>query len=161
MKKRLLLYASFGLFLTPAFGQDVSTSVLNSSGGEGKSGTMTIAWSVGEVVTETFQQGDVWLTQGLFQPEIIITSVKEIAGILYDIRVFPNPSRDLLNIRFDRHPGEKTTWWLFGQGGNVMKTGVLDGLTETFSLEELPAGIYFLRIISGQTELKVFKIVKQ
>jgi hypothetical protein len=87
--------------------------------------------------------------------------VEEIAGLVYDIQVFPNPAKDHINIRFDMPPGEKTTWSLFDMGGNAMKTGILDGITGIFSVQELPAGIYFLRITAGSKDLKVFKVVKQ
>ncbi|TVQ07413.1 MAG: T9SS C-terminal target domain-containing protein [Bacteroidetes bacterium] len=148
------------LLTTHSLGQSAGPSVVNSAGGQGESATMSIVWSVGEVVTETFQSEDRVLTQGVLQPEIIVTMVEDFAaGIRVD--VFPNPTRDRLTVSVKDFGGEELQFSLFDVSGTIVKKGYINGETETFPVVELSPGMYFLRIISGAKEIKVFKVVKQ
>lgn len=144
-----------------SWGQSAEPSVINSAGGQGESASMSIVWSLGEVVTETFRSEDKVLTQGLLQPEIIVTMVEDFdTGVSVD--VFPNPAREWLTIRAENFTGEELQFTLLDVSGNIVKRGYINGEAEkSLRVSDLSPGIYFLRIISGTDNIKAFKVVKQ
>lgn len=155
----------FSLFLTffagLTWGQSAEPSVVNSAGGQGESASMSIVWSLGEVVTETFQSEDKVLTQGLLQPEIIVTMVENFETRV-SVDVFPNPTREWLTIRSENFTGKELQFSLHDVSGNIVKRGYINGETEkSLRVSDLSPGIYFLRIISGADNIKAFKVVKQ
>lgn len=79
-------------------------------------------------------------------------------------RIFPNPTKGVFKISFDSQsslPYECTIYDVNGKEVLQKNLGVLNGLhTEDISLEEFPAGVYFVQLKSGS--LKSSKqIIKQ
>ena len=69
----LILSLLFGLIVSA---QSISPQVVASSGGEGSSGNASLSWTVGQIATETFSNGNVTLTQGFQQPiSVAITGI--------------------------------------------------------------------------------------
>ena len=77
-------------------------------------------------------------------------------------KIFPNPTIDLITIEMDKDLVSSTVdMALFGTLGEPLLTEKLTGETEhVFSLSGKPAGIYYIRLISGD-RTETMKIVKQ
>ncbi len=78
------------------------------------------------------------------------------------VDIFPNPTRDELNVNLAGFQGQATTLRLLnglGQEALGRNLGPVENVTETLSLKDLPKGVYYLRVESV-LEQRVFKVVK-
>ncbi|MBK7626454.1 MAG: T9SS type A sorting domain-containing protein [Bacteroidales bacterium] len=157
--KRLIfiLFAMFSVF--SVYGQ-VKQEVIASAGGYNTGGNLSISWTLGETIIPTFQNGNLILTHG-FQQQLIITSVEENIDILVNIKVFPNPASDNLNIRFEEPIDGEVVITIIDSQGRLIKTETIEATTteKQISLQELGGGVYFLRMTKGKL-VNVYKVVK-
>lgn len=75
-----------------------------------------------------------------------LTIDEELEGVA--VAVFPNPASNWINVRFD-DPGnrEDASYQLYDTHGRVIQTGTLDvSLIDQIRIEELPEGVYMIRI---------------
>jgi hypothetical protein len=152
------------LILSSAFlsGQTATPWVVNSSGGEASTETISITWSMGELITQTFYAGEKILTQGLLQPEILVSNlVENFDAKQLPIKVFPNPTMEHLNISLDDFSSRMLSYALYDIRGELVRSGNIQNSIETFSVVNLTPSVYFLRILEANKIIKVFKIVKQ
>lgn len=133
--------------------------VIAPAGSFHKQGDKSISWTLGEPVVESFVSTHKILTQGFHQSQITVTKVspESIPGL--SINVFPNPATNFLTIALD---GEYQDAELnfYDQAGHLLLKKYLNGARTEVSLESFTSGIYFLKVISENKELKTFKIVK-
>lgn len=80
------------------------------------------------------------------------------AAAFAGLRINPNPAQDILNIVL---PGqqEKMSVSLLSTDGRVLKTQTFNGTTASISMQQLPAGMYWLHIKTSQG-ITTRKIVK-
>jgi hypothetical protein len=88
-------------------------------------------------------------TPGCFESYIVAcgaTDVSENIGQEAEIDVFPNPTKDVLNIQFNGHTPRQIR--LFNQVGLQVRDlkNVNNQVQETLSLRDLTPGVYFLHI---------------
>jgi len=138
----------------------VKQEVIASAGGYNTSGNLSISWTLGETIIPTFQNGNLVLTHG-FQQQLIVTAVKENFDILVNIKVFPNPASDNLNIRFEEPIDGEVVITLIDSQGRLIKTETVESTTteKQINLQELGGGVYFLRMTKGKL-VNVYKVVK-
>jgi hypothetical protein len=120
-----------------------------------------MAFTIGEVVTETFGAGDLILTQGFHQTNLMVTSIEDLAAE-FQLRVFPNPTVDLLSIDAQRSP-ESFSLELMDTAGRplLLQRSMLNGTTHQINLSNYPPGIYLLRLrTEDRKNIQTFKIVK-
>ena len=78
--------------------QSLLSSVVGSAGDQFASASGSLEWTLGEIMTETYQQSNGYFTQGFQQPATIkITSLDEEED--KNVVVYPNPARDILNVK--------------------------------------------------------------
>jgi len=75
-----------------------------------------------------------------------------------NINVFPNPSKDLLYVN-GLSTGEKTNLRLIDVNGKIVKAVTTKAGNYIFTVNDLPAGTYFLQVING-TKIKTSKLIK-
>lgn len=84
-----------------------------------------------------------------------VNSLSEMQEI---IKIYPNPTNDVVNIRIDNGDGNAYHMDVIDQLGKVVKT--VDMLNRTsFTTREMNNGIYFLRIKNQSGMSKTFKLV--
>lgn len=71
--------------------------------------------------------------------------------------VFPNPAHDKIHIASER-PILSINYLLTNSTGNILSQGVLNSGKADLSIDDLPAGVYHLKI--GEDALNFFRIVK-
>ena len=101
--KRILLCvcATMGLFSISekADAQTLDRWVLGSAGEYFQGNGYSLSWTMGEAITETFNNYQFTLTQGFQQADkVTVTAIKEPLADLLDISVYPNPATDVLNV---------------------------------------------------------------
>lgn len=160
MKRSLLIF--FLVLSSLAASSQFKQDVIASAGGFNTAPGITISWTLGETIIPTFTSTDnsLILVHG-FQQQLIITAIKEDLGTLVDIQVFPNPASDNVNIRFGEAPDSEVNLTVISSQGKPVKVIVIEAATleKQVNLQELPAGIYYLRLTKGKLS-NVYKVVK-
>ena len=123
-------------------------------------GTASISWSLGEAVIQTLRTTDNIITQGFQQSRLTVTSVKEIPGLKMIISAFPNPTNSHINIKVDGEI-ENLTFTVYDINGRVVMHGRVESNPTQVSFHQQSSGIYFIRMLKDNQEVKTFRIVKQ
>lgn len=95
--------------------------------------------------------------------QIPVRPAGDIIANAPQVDIFPNPTRDEININLTGFQGQATNLRLLnglGQELMVRNMGEVENTTEVFSLNNLPKGVYYLRVESV-LEQRVFKVVKE
>ena len=138
----------------------VKQEVIASAGGYNVKDGLSISWTLGETIIPSFKKGDLILTHG-FQQQMIITTVEENIESVFNIKVFPNPASEIVNIQIETPVEGEIILTVIDAQGNLVKRDIIEStMTEKqVNLQDLPAGIYFLRLIRGKL-VNVYKVVK-
>jgi hypothetical protein len=153
------------LYIAVASGQDLKQQVLASAGGYNISGdnSISLSWTLGELVITTVESGggDLILTQGFQQTKMAITAVKVNKDLGIEVTVFPNPTSELVNIKFTAPLDGETLMFLTAPDGRqVMNSKIEPGMMlKQIDIHDLAAGTYYLRIQNG-LKYNVYKILK-
>jgi len=134
--------------------------VVTTSGGYGSSASAKVTWTIGEPVTETVTGTNSILTQGFNQGDLIITIIKdpELSGL--NIKAYPNPATDHLKISVGNSDLDYLDYILFDIRGQVIKKNKLKGVQSEIPMGNLVPSTYFLKIYKNNTEIAIFKIIK-
>jgi len=153
--------------------QDVTPSIINSSGGSAEAGYYQFEWSVGEMsLVNQAQSSDGFyvLTNGLLQPYVNSPAYFDKQHVFGpdELHIFPNPANKYVEIDFSTKQQGKAWFKLFDVVGKRVydKTFVSYGLDhiEIIALDKLPAGMYMLYIqlnpfVGSYIKKGVYKIV--
>ncbi|MBU0764776.1 MAG: T9SS type A sorting domain-containing protein [Bacteroidetes bacterium] len=162
MKQLIItMYLISGSFFSIA--QSVSPEVVAASGDYNEGSGVTISWTLGEIMTETYSGTDINLTQGFQQSSYSITSVEEYLPEALSVTVYPNPATDkvFMNIR-----GSETTRIkveLFDLQGKTIHSQVFDNIPQIIEMNLTPYAnsAYLLKITdTGSTKCNTYKIQK-
>lgn len=158
MKRSFLIFGI--MFLALSANGQVRQEVVASAGGYNVNGGLSVSWTLGETVIPTFQNGNLILTHG-FQQQIIITTVVENLDLFVDVKVFPNPASDVVNIRFDAPVDGEITITIVDSKGRLVKRDLIEAsmAEKQINLQDFAAGIYYLRLTKGNL-FNVYKVVK-
>lgn len=159
MKKEI--YLLVGLMAgVIAHGQSISPSIINSAGGTASiGGGYFCDWSFCEVtLASTFSTSNLIVTQGVLQndPDGNSNGIKDHASVKKNIKVFPNPSKDIIYLQSEDKSETKFQYALLDINGKMIlnkATSVsLNENTQTVDLSELPSGTYILKITESQKQ---------
>lgn len=136
--------------------------MIASAGGYNAAGGISISWTLGETIIPTFKAADnsLILTHG-FQQQLIVTTIEENLFELVNVTVYPNPASEILNIRFEVPLDGEVDLYLLSQKGSLVRVDIIEAATveKQINMQNLPAGVYFLRLIKGKLS-NVYKVVK-
>ncbi len=121
----------------------------------------TVDYSVGQVVYSTYTGNNSYIIQGVQQPyEISRVLGVENQEIGLDIQVYPNPTTNHLTLNSGEAKLSSPTYHLVDNFGKVIEIKKMINPLETIIMENLPSATYFLKVLNGSVEVKIFKIVK-
>lgn len=147
----------------------LSQQAVVSSGGEAEGSGGSISYTVGQIFYHTHGAGHT-VSEGVQQPyEIsVITAVSSDPGI--SLTVYPNPTRDFLQLQLEQYSHEKMEFFILDNQGRLAEKGLITSETTRIAMAHLEAGIYFLRVYrfhdhsllpgTGKTQVITFRIVK-
>ena len=132
------------------------------SGGDATGSGGTAAYSVGQIVYTTNTGADGSVAQGVQQPyEIsIVDGIEQADGINLELKVYPNPTNDFLNLIVEDYNNEMLSYQLYDINGQIIKQGEILGIETTIMMEFQVPGNYLLIVFDDQSEVKTFKIIK-
>ena len=164
MKSFIAICIAF-LFAASLSAQEVSPQVVSSAGGFNVSGdnSLSLSWTLGELVISTVTSTDnqLILTQGFQQSNLIVDAITIHPELGITITVYPNPTKDFVNIRLASPLEGNTMVFLTSPDGRaIFNDKLMEGdLTMLIDMSGYPSGTYFLRILNGIKQ-NVYKIIK-
>jgi hypothetical protein len=132
------------------------------SGGSNASGSSgTVTYSIGQTFYEPVKSLSGSTSPGAQQPyEISETLGQEIAEIGLSLKIYPNPTTDILNLRIDLNDYQKYSYELYDLGGRFLNKKPVAGKVTELSMSKYPSGTYLLKVSKGNTPVKIFKVIK-
>jgi hypothetical protein len=154
------LFIAFCLFEYCTLIQAQNT--IPATGGNASGTGGNLSYTIGQVASMTIPGITGTVTQGVQQPyEIsVVTALEEAKDINLISSVYPNPTNDLLTLKVELYENASFSYWLYGVSGNLIETKKVLSDETQISLGNQVAGSYFLKITSGNKEIKTFKIIK-
>lgn len=158
----LLLVGQFNAFAQNAKAP-VSLSVIGAAGGAHSSEEITLEWTLGETFVESTVAGNRWYTEGFHQPLLSAKALFRSNARGYDIKIFPNPTSEFLNVFIKTNEEEAINLKLVDVTGKIIYEQVVAPKTPQVQLilKHIPEGIYMLSVVNpGGYRINSFKIIK-
>lgn len=135
---------------------------LTATGGNSTGSGGIGSYSVGQVVYTTNTGTTGTVTQGVQQPfEIsVVTGLEEARDINLICSAYPNPANDLVTLKVENYDTDNLSYKLYDNVGKLLESKKVNGFETIISLANLIPSIYFLKILDGNKEVKIFKIIK-
>ena len=154
MKKIYIAFSSL-LFFGTIEAQNVSPTVVNSSGGFVKNANHSLEWSLGELAVSTISSSSNVLTQGFLQPFTIMVGTSDKARD-YKIAYFPNPIEDILYLKTDHE--DILSIQIHDLLGRLIQNS---DFSQSIILQHLKTGIYNISLLDKNYQIITsFKINK-
>ena len=149
---------TLSLLISNAFSQES----VNTSGGNATGSGGSVSYSVGQVFFNTSESTTGSVVEGVQQPyEIsVVTSIEEAIGINLVASAYPNPVTDHLTLRIDDYESFELSYQLFDINGRLLENKQVIGYETIIIMAHFTAGIYFLKVIAINRDIKTFKIIK-
>lgn len=150
MKKVLLfLFCVSAALLSRA--QQLSSSVVATSGDQFAKSSGSLDWTLGEIMTETYQKTAGYFTQGFQQPAVIkVTGIDELKE--ENLFVYPNPAREVLYVKTsEKGDYQFELFNLQGQRLVNRNASVSGTQIQEIDLRGFSSAIYLLRIFNTST----------
>ena len=142
-------------------GVSYAQEVVSTAGGHDVGSAVQVSWTIGEPVIETGLNGQYYLTQGMHQGDMIISTIAEIQDLGFNIDAYPNPVINELKLNIDKFDLKGLNYVLFYENGQLLDKGEVMQNVTTIQMAKYKPSTYILRIKSGDYELKSFKIIKR
>ena len=126
----------------------------NASGGDG-----SVSYSIGQVVYTTIEDSEGTIAQGVQQAYEIYT-VSQICDYANKISIFPNPAADLLTLELENVDLTDIDYQIYDSNGRLLLNGKCATNITSVSIKEFVPAVYYLKATKGNTEIAVFKIIK-
>lgn len=109
---------------------------------------------------QLFSQETVVTGQDLRQSGLVIREIKTLEGLPYCIEARPNPTNDLLLIELTHTEAREFQYVLYDINGKVLEQEELTSKVSAIHMKNHPSGLYLLKIIKQDQEIKTFEVVK-
>ena len=133
-------------------------SLVVSAGGEA-TGDGSVSFSVGQTAYITAANENGSLTQGV-QQAYVITEETGIEITQIQLRAFPNPTNDVLNLQINGGDFKNVSYALYNNTSKLVAKGTVNGSDTQISMGAYKAGVYFLEVKADGKAVKRFKVVK-
>lgn len=136
--------------------QSIDRHVAASSGNEYSTSVGSMAYTIGEPLTNTLVGGTATFTQGFHQGTINITSVRQQLP-KSELLVYPNPTVDVVRIQYN---GSMAQWQLHTIDGKLVTQGQLAQGTNSIDMMPLAQATYLLTVTDGNRQHNTYRIQK-
>jgi hypothetical protein len=153
------------LWIGNVHGQTMLPQSINSTGAHKKMSQGSLSYTVGELmVLRLVDQDGNTLSSGFSAGSTVsVVSVQEPDPLVFDCRVYPNPTTDRLFLDIRYVSAERIRVYITDVHGKVVYEGNHAGISNTIGIgmSAQPAGMYFLTITDNhQKLLGSYKIIK-
>ncbi len=136
------------------------TAILTSGGSANGSGGFA-SYSIGQIAYTAINSSSGSANQGVQQPiEFYILETNDFLDGTFQINTYPNPTSDELQLSIDNLSSNNLSYHLYDNLGRILIDQKIDKLETIISIRQLPAAVYFLKIMDRNRILKTIKIIK-
>jgi len=153
-----LITCLFLLTLTHA--QSLSPEVVAPAGDRFFGTDVSVSWTLGEVMVESYETTTIVLSQGFQQGSLSSTSIEDLFASFGQIRVFPIPTRQTLRIEWEHGQHALQVRLSDLRGRDLMRKSFRD-LYGELDLSHLAEGVYLLHLSDGKHLGKTVRIQKE
>ena len=129
-----------------------------SAGGEA-TGDGSVSFSVGQTAYMTATNENGSLSQGV-QQAYVITEETGIEITQIQLRAFPNPTSDVLNLQINGGDFKNVSYALYNNTSKLITKGSVNGSEMQIQMGAYKAGVYFVEVKADGKAVKKFKVVK-
>ncbi len=160
MKKVLWLIPLFMTGLSDyGHGQTQQENVV--ADGHRKDTETSIERTLGKPVMAPAKNDGTTLTQDFHQANLMVTVIKTIDSLSYTIEAYSNPTGDLLLIQL-KNVNSRNFWYvLYDMTGKVIEQQAFESDVTAVKMVNYPAGVYLLKVMRPEQEVKTFEVIKQ
>lgn len=172
-KIRPILFFLFGVLCLsiPSFAQTISPSVINVGGLNTKTASFSLDFSIGEQssITQYTASTSLGLTGGFLQAfsPLVTGLTRSPSNRELTLMLYPNPAADYTTLRGVLSTPGQLSFQLIDIQGRVLQSHpqqyFQNAVEKEFSISELAAGMYFIRLIyAGEdgTQAMTLKLIK-
>ena len=153
--KRILTTMTMAAMLSVA---SLAQSSVVSAGGEA-TGDGSVSFSVGQTAYMTAANENGSLSQGV-QQAYVITEETGIEITQIQLRAFPNPTSDVLNLQINGGDFKNVSYALYSNTSKLITKGSVNGSETQIQMGAYKAGVYFVEVKADGKAVKRFKVVK-
>ena len=158
--KVIFIYLFLFCSLEYSIAQTINPQVISSAGNNFTNGSNHLEWTLGEPVTSTLNNGNSLLTQGFHQNNLVISAIDNV-DVDIEVTIFPNPTIDILQMKFGNLPDENIIIELFTAEAKLLLTKTSNRNTlSQIDMSKYHNGMYLLKIGSKTVKWKSYRIVK-
>ncbi len=132
------------------FAQQLTPTLIGSAGETLTNGEVTLTFSIGEPVTETFSGGGIMLTQGFLQGQSGKIGIDENQSKKDFFTLYPNPVSQKLFLRMIGKL-QQGSYMIKNLQGKTLCKGTISGVVSTVSLEGYAPGLYLVTVRLNNT----------
>jgi hypothetical protein len=143
----------FVLTITVVHGKQTYPELITSSGADYINQNIQLSWSIGEIISETYDQSGKQLTQGFQQTDKATqTGLEKHPNLENQILAYPNPAKGKIYLRTDQSL-YKYQYRIFDALGKLVYSGEIITTDNTIDIIHIPSGMYFMKIYSKERNL--------
>jgi hypothetical protein len=161
MQRAIVIFFVLFLFnaaLTKA--QSLTPTVINSGGVSAANGDYYLTGTIGEVAIETHSRIEATVIQGFQQPLIDLGVFVFEPGQDYEIRIFPNPTLQILNIDI-KGLQDKMRLRIYDLIGHLLLEKQLETEIQKVDIGNLASGAFILKLSDKNNRLVgVWRVLK-
>lgn len=164
--KYIILILVGSLFIIPSrriCAQTLQNDVIASAGDISRINNLEITWMMGEIFTETYQSGNICISQGFHQPVFNYSEIPQPEKPQFQVKAYPNPTSQFVRIEVTgSSETENFRFILSDVLGNELINQYFNPLNNNlFDLSEYPGGIMLLKIIRLSDGIyRTYKVVR-
>ena len=156
----LLKTILFCLLFTVEF--TFAQAALTASGGEAVGDGGTLSYTIGQVDYIQASGSGGTASQGVQQPfTITVLGNEDYPGIELKAVVFPNPTTNYINLIITNVVAEDLSYQLFDMNRRIISSHKITNQETIIPMERLASATYLLYVLDQNSQLKVFKIIKE
>ncbi|MBN2275579.1 MAG: T9SS type A sorting domain-containing protein [Bacteroidales bacterium] len=158
--RMLLSFISFSCCCLVVAAQNVSKQDVVAANDNIKDNRPVIEWILDRPGIAPVSYEDKVNTEGLLQPILVIKVIQTVKGLSYSVEAYPNPTDDLVLIHIENAEARDFYYLFYDINGKVLEQKQLESKVTAINMKIYPAGIYLLKIMQPEKEIKTFEIVK-
>lgn len=153
----LVFFTAFTCNITTIYSQSATVT----AGGDIKNAIGSVSYSIGQSFYSNIENANITLTEGVQQAfEIYEAEGTATDNISLFIQTFPNPTTDELTLKFGSEIPENTTTLLYSAEGVLQSTVKIQQTETVFDFSGFADGIYYLKVQTNGSNLKIFRLIK-
>lgn len=158
-KLKILFTLIFWLFLIINIQAQQS---VNASGDEFTGVSGSLSYSIGQVVYTTNSEKTGSIAQGVQQAfEIFTLSNLEFTDLRLSVVMYPNPTTDKIILSIRNSDLVDLSYMLYELNGRILSSALVQEYETPIAIQNMPSGVYILKVNQNDTELQTFKIIKK